>query len=106
MHIIREEELGAQAEQVSLACSNYVSNFDNQGRRDYQDQDEYVKAENSSQCRRKDSTLSYGFNLTMHRTNMKKLFKKKIYEKEFERSFCNNALPQITGKRSDLGSPN
>lgn len=76
-------------EQVSLACSSYVSNFDNQGRKDYQAQDEYVKAENNSQCQRKDSTLSYRLNLTMHHTNMEKLFKKKVYEKVFERSFCN-----------------
>lgn len=61
MYIVWKEELGAQAEQVCLACSSYVSNFDNQDRRDYQAQDEYVKTENNSQCRMKDSTLSYWF---------------------------------------------
>lgn len=61
MYIVWEEELGAQAEQVSLACSSYVSNFDNQDRRDCQAQDEYMKTEKNSQCRKKESTLSYWF---------------------------------------------
>lgn len=61
MYVVWEEELSTQAEQVSLAYSSYVSNFDSQDRRDYQAQDEYVKTENNSQCRRKDSTLSYWF---------------------------------------------
>lgn len=96
--LLWEEELGARAEQASLARSGYVSDFDNQGRRDYQAKDEYVKTENKSQYRRKDSTLSYRYNLTLHHTNMEKLLKKKFTRRSLRGVSTMTHFPKSQGK--------
>lgn len=92
--LLCEGELGAQAKQESVAYSSQAFSSDNRYSSDHQAQDEYVETENSFQCRRKDPTLSYWINVTVHHANIKKL--KKLWGGG---SFCNDTLPQPQGKR-------